>query len=211
MSEKTKRKNSERTDQTQRRTMKITELIEGYADMTAEERLAALEAYEPDTSETDKWKKQYDKTAHDLAEIKKTNRALQEQLDSKLTDDERARKEQEDKLADIIAERDNLKREMVVSKRTAELIGLGYTKELAESSATALCGLSDEDFSTVVGNAGTFKTGFEQAVRAGIVKNSPVPTDKGSATKTMTKEEIMAIKDTTKRQKAIAENIELFQ
>lgn len=191
----------------------ITDLIEGYAEMSAEEKLAALEATEmpqADDTEVKKWKAQYDKTAHDLAESKKQNKSLQAQIDANLSEDERLQKERAKELEDIIAERDALIREARISKRTASLIALGYTQEQAESSATAMVNLSDDEFTVVTGNAGTQREGLEKTIRAGIVKSNPTPDGKGSATKTVTKADIMAIKDGEQRRKMIAEHMDLF-
>lgn len=166
----------------------ITELIEGYADMTAEEKLSALEKLEqPGDTETRKWKTQYDKTAHDLAEQKKAYKALQEQLNSKLGADELAEKQRQEQLDAIIAERDALKRESAISKTTAQYIGLGYSQELAESTANALY---DNDIDTVLKNASAFKTDLEQKIKAESVRHNPVPKGKGSgASGGITKEE----------------------
>lgn len=192
---------------------KITDLIDGYADMSAEERLAALEALDQpqaDDTETRKWKTQYDKTAHDLAEMKKQNKSLQERIDASLSDEEKAKKARDEELESIIAERDRLVREARVSKRTASLIALGYSQDAAEGSANAMADISDDDFNTVIGNAGTHREGLEKTIRAGIVASNPKPDGKGSGTKTITKAEIMAIKDPAKRHQMIAENMDLF-
>lgn len=187
---------------------KITDLIEGYADMSAEEKLMAIEAMEQPEDTGTKWKAQYDKTAHDLAEVKKANKSLQEQMKSKLSEDELAQAQRQEEINAIIAERDALKRESAISKTVAQYIGLGYSEELATSTANALY---DNDIATVIANANSFKEGLEQQIRANVVKSNPVPTDRGTATKTMTKQEIMAIKDHATRQKAIADHIELFK
>lgn len=188
----------------------ITELIDGYADMTAEQKLEALEAMEQpriDDAEVKKWKTQYDKTAHDLADIKKANKALQEQISARMTEDERAKAEEAQKYADIIKENEALKRESAINRTVAQYVGLGYSQELAESTANALY---DNDIDTVVANTNAFKESFEQTIRAGVVKSNPVPDGRGSGTKTMTKADIMAIKDGEQRRKMIAEHMDLF-
>ena len=71
--------------------MKIdTSKIQGYADMTAEEKLAALEAYEVDTTGYVK-KDLLDKAASVAA-------AFMKQLREKLTADEQAQAEREEAL-----------------------------------------------------------------------------------------------------------------
>lgn len=193
---------------------KIYEGIEGYADMTAEQKLEALEALESaktDDTEVQKWKAQFDKASHEASEQKKLAKRLQEQINSKLTDDELAEAKRKQELDDIIAERDALKKEAIVSKRTSAYIALGYSQELAESSASATISMSDEEFNTMIGNSNTFKSGYEQTLRTAIVKGNPVPDVKGGTPPKMTKKEIMAVKDAKKRQELIAENLELFE
>ena len=190
----------------------IFEGIENYDTMTAEEKLSALEKMEvkePNDTESKKWKTQYDRTAHELAENKKALKNLQEQLNSRLSEDELAKAEAERLSAERDRELEALKREVAVSKTTAQYIALGYSQELAESTANALY---DNDFETVTANAGAYRDALEQTLRASIVKSNPTPDSKGgNGTKgKMTKAEIMAIKDTAKRQKAIADNPEVF-
>lgn len=188
---------------------KITDMIEGYVDMTAEEKLAALEALDQpdDSEEVKKWKNAFDKASHEAAEHKKANKALQDKINSQLSEEELAKAQREQELADIIAERDALKRESAINATKAQYIGLGYSEELAESTANALY---DNDLETVLKNQKTFNENFEQTVRTQIVKSNPTPDGKGAGNKAMTKADIMAIKDPSKRQKAIAEHMDLF-
>lgn len=185
---------------------KIYEGIEGYAEMTAEQKLQILEAM--DDTEVKKWKAQFDKASHEAAESKKLAKSLQEQLNSKLSADEQAEAEREQAMKDIIAERDSLKRESAVSKLTSRYIALGYSEELATATANASL---DGDMDTVIANQMEFNKGLEQSLRTKIVQSNPIPDVKGSTPPKMTKAEIMAIKDRDKRQKAIADNIELFK
>lgn len=189
---------------------KITDMIEGYVDMTAEEKLAALEALEQpnDNEEIKKWKNAFDKASHEAAEHKKANKALQDKINSQLSEEELAKAQREQELADIIAERDALKRESAINATKAQYIGLGYTEELAESTANALY---DNDLDTVLKNQKTFTESFEQTVRTQIVKGNPKPDRSGGVPPKMTKQEIMAIKDTAKRQALIEQNLELFE
>lgn len=187
---------------------KFYEGIEGYADMTAEQKLEALEALEMDDTEVKKWKAQFDKASHEAAEQKKLAKSLKEQLDSKLSDDERQKAEKAQELADIIAERDSLKRESAVSKLASRYIALGYSEEMAAETANASI---DGDIDTVIANQQRFNESLEQALRTKIVQSNPTPNVKGGTPPKMTKAEIMAIKDSAKRQKAIAENIDLFK
>lgn len=108
--------------------MDITKL-EGYKpEMTAEEKLALVEACEPVGYIK---KESFDKTASELAEAKR-------QLKAKMTDDEQ--KEAERLAADeaIRAELEALRRDKTISETKARFLGLGYDAELANEAAVAL-------------------------------------------------------------------------
>lgn len=55
-----------------------------------------------------------------------------------------------------------------------------------------------------------FLNSFAEDIRTGVLKGS-TPTKTGAPVKTMTKQEIMAIANDVERQKAIADNIDLFR
>lgn len=193
---------------------KLFEGIEGYAEMTAEQKLEALEALEtsaPDDTESKKWKAQFDKASHEASENKKLAKSLEEKLKSKMSEDELAEAKRKQELDDIIAERDALRKEALVSKRMGAYLALGYSQELAESSANATVDMNDDDFDTMINNSTAFKNGYEQTLRTEIVKGNPKPNVNGGTNTKMTKKEIMAIKNPKERQKAIAENLELFE
>ena len=110
-----------------------TSKIEGYADMTAEQKLAALESYdipEPDYSGYVK-KDLYDKAAHEAADWKKKHNAL-------ISDDEQAAqaaaeeaKAKDDKIAE-------LSRMVSVNDNTAKFLALGFDADLAKETAEAM-------------------------------------------------------------------------
>lgn len=155
--------------------------IEGYADMTPEEKLKAIEAYdipEPDYSGY-VTKEQFDKTASELASKKK-------ELNEKLSEDEKAKaKEQEERQA--LEEKYNaLLRESEVSKNKSKLLGLGYDEKLADETAEAM---ADGDLDKVFKNQKKFLEGFEKSIKAEVLKNTPEPTGDGD-TKTMTLENL---------------------
>lgn len=189
----------------------ITELIEGYADMTAEEKLAALEALEQpqaDTSEVEKYKNAFNKSSHELAELKKANKALEEEKKSKMTEDELAEAERQALLKELKDENENLKREKAVSEAKAQYIALGYSEELAAKTANALY---EGDTASVIEAAKTYRKTLEQSIRKDITKGNPTPDSKGNPGKPVTRADILAVKDTAERQRLISENIELFE
>ena len=114
--------------------MKIsTEKIEGYADMTLEQKLAALEAYEVDDPDYSGYvaKEIFDKTASELSNTKK-------QLREKMSADEIKAKEDAEKMEELIKERDALLKEKTISGHKANYLALGYDEKLATETAEAM-------------------------------------------------------------------------
>ncbi len=152
--------------------------IEGYADMTTEEKLKALESYDlPDADYSGYVKKDvFDKTASELAAKKK-------ELSAKLTEDERKAKEEQEKQEELQKKYDALLHESVVSKNKAKLLGLGYAEKLADDTAEAM---ANGDLEKVFANQKKHLDNFEKQIRAEALKNTPKPTGDGDATQTMT-------------------------
>ena len=151
--------------------------IEGYAEMSAEDKLKALEAYDvpgPDMSGFVS-KEQFDKTASELAAKKK-------ELRDKLTDDEAAKQKEQEERESMQKELDALRRESVVSKNKARLVALGYEEALADETAEAM---ADGKIEKVFANQKKHLEAFEKRVRAEALKNTPKPTPDGDG-KTMT-------------------------
>lgn len=155
--------------------------IEGYADMTAEEKLKALEEFDvpdPDYSGYVK-KEQFDKTASELAAKKK-------ELSEKMTEDERRAKEEQERQDELQKKYDALLHESVVSKNKAKLLGLGYEEKLADDTAEAMAA---GDLEKVFANQKKHLDSFEKKVRAEALKDTPKPTGDGDS-KTMTLEKL---------------------
>lgn len=151
--------------------------IEGYAEMSAEDKLKALEAYdvpEPDYSGYVK-KDVFDKTAKELADKKK-------ELKDKLSADEQAQLEAQEKQAAMEKELHDLRRESMISKTKAKYLSLGYDEKLAEETAQAV---ADGDTEKVFANEKKHLADFEKQIRADALKNSPRPNG-GQGGNTMT-------------------------
>ena len=117
--------------------MKIdTTKIENYAEMTAEEKLAALEAFEfdaPEQKESDevtKLKAALSRANSDAAEWKR-------QFREKQSESERAEAERAERDAAREEELKTLRREKSVSGYLANYLALGYEKTLAQRAAEA--------------------------------------------------------------------------
>lgn len=151
--------------------------IEGYENMTAEEKLKALEGFDvpdPDYSGFVK-KEQFDKTASELAAAKK-------QLKEKMTEDEAARQREQEEREELQENYNKLLRESTISKNKAKLIALGYEEALADETATAM---ADGDSEKMFVNQQKHLTAFEKKIRAEVLKTTPKPTPDGD-NKTMT-------------------------
>lgn len=153
--------------------------IEGYAEMSAEDKLKALEGFDiPDPDYSGYVKKDvFDKTASELAGVKK-------QLKDKMTDDEAATQKEQEEREELQSKYDKLLRESEISKHKAKLLGLGYDEKLADETAEAM---ADGDMEKVFANQKKHLDSVEKRVRADALKDTPKPTPDGDS-KTMTLE-----------------------
>lgn len=140
-----------------------TSAIEGYENMTAEEKLAALEAM--DLPDVDKIKSALDKATSEAAGYKK-------QLRERMTEDEAKEAERAAREAAIQKELEQLRAEKLVDQHTAKFLGLGYDEKLARETATALAAGEHE---VVFKNHAKFLSDREKALRAEILKSTPTP------------------------------------
>lgn len=157
-----------------------TSKIPGYDEMTAEEKLAALEAMEleePDYSGYVK-KSVFDKTSSELAESKK-------QLRERMTEDEAAKAKAAEDMEKIMAEVESLRADKAIGEYTTQFMGIGYDEALAKSTATAL---QKGDMATMFKNHSKFVADRDKALKAEMLKDTPKP-PAGEGTKTMTREE----------------------
>ena len=151
--------------------------IENYESMTPEEKVAALEAYEPDMSGFVA-KATFDKTASDLAAAKKS-------LREKMSEDEAKAAKAAEEHAALLARVEQLEQEKAVSTYTNAYLAMGYEEKLAKSSAEALAkGDMDAVFKFQKAHADT----REKALRTELLKNTPPPAA-GNANTGMTKEQ----------------------
>jgi len=178
-----------------------TSKIQGYASMTPEQKLAALEALELDEPSYEGYVKKdlYDKTASELSKVKKDYNA-------KLTADELKAKEDAEKQEKLQSDYDALLKKVTISENKARFLSLGYDEKLAEETAIAL---AENDFAKVFANQDKHQKALDKKIREEVLNDTPKPT--GGTGKKLTVEEIMKIADPVARQSAIAENIELFE
>lgn len=182
--------------------------IQGYEEMTPEQKIEALTAFEMDEpdytgyilkDEYNKMKAQFDKAASELAEMKK-------QYKARLTDEEQKQAEHDEELETLRQKVQLMEQETAIAEIKANYISMGYDEELATDTARATV---EGDNKRIFANHKKFLEAHDKAFEANLIANTPRPEGSSQATP-ITKEEIMAIKDTTERQQKMAENPSLF-
>ena len=159
--------------------------IEGYAEMTAEEKVAALENFEYEdnaqaVSDLEKYKDAVTKANHEAADFKKQLKALQEQTKTGNTKADETIQSLQQQVAELT-------RQNTVSSYTAQLTALGYSPELAKETAEAQ---ADGDVAKVMENQRKFLEEHEKNLKAELLKQTPRPGQGGTGTPSsgMTKE-----------------------
>lgn len=142
--------------------------IPGYSEMSTEDKLAALEAYEfetttPTTDTEAKLKEALSRANTSAKEWKDKYRATLD--DAKRAEEERAEKDKErdEELA-------TLRKERTISKLEAQYLAAGYSAELATSSAKAQ---ADGDTATVLANQTKFLADMKSKLEAEALGKQP--------------------------------------
>ena len=153
--------------------MKIdTTKIENYADMSAEEKLKALEDFEieipapKENEEVTKLKTALSKANTEAAEWKR-------QFREKQTQAERAEAERAEREAAIEDELKTLRRDKTVSGYLAQCLALGYEKELALRAAEAM---ADNDAAAIMSCQQEFIEAKQKELEAEILNRKPTLT-----------------------------------
>jgi hypothetical protein len=141
--------------------------IEGYENMTPEEKLAALEAfeYEDNASELERYKNAASKANSEASEWKKKHNAL-------LTAEDKEKQEKDEELNNLRTEIAELKKKDAVSTYKAKFLGLGYEETLAEDTANAL---AEGDMDKVFANQKKHNESREKTIKADLLKKTPTP------------------------------------
>ena len=172
--------------------------IDNYESMTPEEKVAALEAYEPDMSG---WvaKSTFDKTASDLAAAKKS-------LREKMSEDEAKKLQEAEERAAIIARAEKAEHALAVSGYEKAYLAMGYDEKLAKNTAEAL---AKGDMATVFANQKTHTENREKALRTEMLKQTPTP-PAGAPDKGVKREEFAKM-SLVEKQRLAAENPEIYK
>ena len=152
--------------------MKIdTTKITGYAEMSAEDKLKALEAYEfeapkPSTDEAERLKAALSKANSEAAEWKR-------QFREKQTEQERTEAERAEREKAVEEELRGLRRDKAVSGYVANCLALGYDKDLALRAAEAM---ADNDAAAVLACQQDFLEAKKKELEAAALNKQPTIT-----------------------------------
>lgn len=155
--------------------------IDGYDKMSAEEKLAALEAFEMPDPDFTGWVKKdtLDKAMSEAAGYKK-------QLRERMSEDEAAKAKADEAMAAVMAELETLKADKAVSEYTAQFMGIGYDEALAKATAKAM---QSGDVAAMFKNHAKFVADREKALKAELLKGTPTPPAGEGAKGTTTKDQ----------------------
>ncbi len=144
-----------------------TSTIPGYAEMTPEEKLAALEGFEynDNAEELERQRAAVTKANKEAAESKRL-------LKEKQTDEEKRAQEEAEEKERIQKENAELREKVAVSENTTQLIALGYSPELAAETAKAMF---DGDNAKVFANQKKFMEAQEKKLKADLLDGTPKP------------------------------------
>lgn len=183
--------------------MKIdTTKIDGFEEMTAEEKVAALTSfeYEDNSTELANLKKIVSDRNSEVADYKK-------KLKERMTDDELKAKEAADKQAELQTNYDALLKKVNLAENKAKFIGLGYDEKLAEETATALV---EGNMEVVFANQGKHQEALAKAIKGEVLAGTPRPQGGNQGAPAVSQEQFNAM-GYTDRVKLKRENPELYQ
>lgn len=186
--------------------MKI-EKPENYDSMSPEEKIKFFEKFEFDDNSAkikaleetvNKLKDSVSNANSQAAEWKKKHNAL-------LSEEEQSKLARDEELEKLRTELKEANEERAKANYTAKYAALGYSAELAESTAKALIA---GDVVTVIANQATFNKSLEEKIKSDMMKNTPSPKTGGNTE--ITKEQFDKM-DYSERVKLFAENKGLYE
>lgn len=150
-----------------------TSKIEGYAGMTPEQKVAALEAaeYEDNALELERYKNAASKANSEAAEWKKKHNAL-------LSEEEQKKQASEEELNSLRQKVEDMEKEKLISGHKARFLALGYDETLADETAQAMAnGETDKVFA----NQKKFLESHDKAYKAQLMGQTSTPPAGSSA------------------------------
>lgn len=144
-----------------------TTAIEGYSEMTPEQKLAALESfeYEDHAADAEKYRNQASKANSEVAEWKRKHNAL-------LSEDERQKQANAEELETLRNQVAEMQKEKTIAGHKARFLALGYAESLAEETASVLVNGEAEK---VFQNQKKFLEAHDKAFEADLLKGTPRP------------------------------------
>ena len=141
--------------------------IEGYAEMTPEQKVAALEAftYEDNASEVERYKNAASKSNSEAAEWKRKHNAL-------LSEEEQNRIARDEELNALREQVAAMTKERTISEFKAEFLAIGYDETTASDAAKAL---ADGDAKKLFGHIRKNDEARIKQIRSDILKDTPKP------------------------------------
>ena len=155
--------------------------IEGYEAMSAEDKVKLFESFEYDdgANEIERYKNAASKANSEAAEWKKKHNA-------RLSEDEKQKQETADYIAMLEKQNKELLEKETIATYKADLLKIGYSEELADSTAKAL---ASGDIAKAIKHQADFVDAQKKSVLAEAVKETPVPPAGNAGEKTLTKAE----------------------
>ena len=141
--------------------------IEGYENMTPEQKIAALEGHEIDdfAAENARLRNSVSKANSEAADYKKKYQEL-------LSDDERAKAKRDEEHQALLDKVAAMEKNETISKHKASYLAMGYSEEHATKAANALTeGKMDEVFAIQKEHL----TAHDSALKADLLKTTPTP------------------------------------
>lgn len=159
--------------------------IEGYAEMSAEDKVKALESLEFDdkSAEVEKYKNATSKANSEAAEYKRQLKALEEKANAGASDTEKAMAEMKEQI-------ETLQREKSISERKASFLKLGMEESIANKCSEAFTSGDSEAFFEAMGS---FITEHDKTFKAELMKTTPRPSNEGGEPPKMTKEQFQKL------------------
>lgn len=156
--------------------------IEGYENMTADQKVEALLNldYDDGSSEIDRLKDMISQKNSEVAQWKKKHNAL-------LSDEDRKRTENDEAMQALKDELETLRKEKAVSGFTAKLLENGFSPDGASKGADALV---NGDFDAFFGQLSTYKADLEKSIKADLIRQNPAPGGSGGTNAAVTKESL---------------------
>lgn len=148
-----------------------TTKIEGYDEMSPEQKLAALEAFEYDdhTEDLKKYKGLAEKANSEAANWRHKHNAL-------LSEDEQKKQANDEELENLRQQVAAMQQEKQIAEHKAKFLAMGYEESLAAATAKAM---ADGDTEKVFANQQKFLEAHDKAVKADLLKKTPKPATGG--------------------------------